>query len=504
MAGTNGRIDFAAAQPQLDGVTRVDGLDAPVTVRRDGFGIAHIRAENEHDAWFGMGYAAAQDRLWQMDYDRRRATGRWAEVAGGAAVAEDILARRLQLAEAAQVDVASMSASTRGMFEAYAAGSERVSGVGTAAAGGVRAHGDGTGAVGAVALGGRVQDPPRVHGQVAVEDGSGGAAGADRPGALRAARWSGAGGVAGDPAAGRGAGAVHGAARGGFRNRGRATGPARGRRGWLELVGGAWEPDDHRAAGVVQRLPPAAGGAQRLLAGARGLSGVRRDRGGVRRAAGLPALRAQRPGGLVDHAHGGGLSGPVHRTVRPGPAGALPNPRGVVAGRGAERDDCGAGRGAAADRCVADGARAAGVRGPARGAGAGAALHGHRRAVPGLRGIPADARGGDGGGAVRVPAGVGGPGQQLRGGGHDGEHRLHDAGPLAGAVVEGRAAVTGAGVDGRARMGGERAVRGDATGGQPTGGIHRHGEPGGAGRRTRRTSRTSSARRRGRSGSWRC
>ncbi len=122
MAGTNGRIDFAAAQPQLDGVTRVDGLDAPVTVRRDGFGIAHIRAENEHDAWFGMGYAAAQDRLWQMDYDRRRATGRWAEVAGGAAVAEDILARRLQLAEAAQVDVASMSASTRGMFEAYAAG----------------------------------------------------------------------------------------------------------------------------------------------------------------------------------------------------------------------------------------------------------------------------------------------------------------------------------------------------------------------------------------------
>ena len=122
MAGTNGRIDFAAAEPQLDGVTKVDGLDALVTVRRDGFGIAHIRAENEHDAWFGMGYAAAQDRLWQMDYDRRRATGRWAEVVGGAAVAEDILARRLQLAEAAQVDMAAMSASTRGMFEAYAAG----------------------------------------------------------------------------------------------------------------------------------------------------------------------------------------------------------------------------------------------------------------------------------------------------------------------------------------------------------------------------------------------
>lgn len=113
---------FTAAQPQLDGAVKVAGLDAPVTIRRDAFGIAHVRAAYEHDAWFGLGYACAQDRLWQMEADRRRATGRWAEIVGAAAVEEDVLARRLQLREAAQADVATMSAETRAMFESYAAG----------------------------------------------------------------------------------------------------------------------------------------------------------------------------------------------------------------------------------------------------------------------------------------------------------------------------------------------------------------------------------------------
>src|SRR6266511_1719695 len=100
----------------------VAGLRSPVVIRRDAYGIAHIRAENEHDAFFGQGFAAAQDRLWQMEYDRRRATGRWSEAVGRSGVAGDILARRLQLERAARADVAAMSPETRVMFEAYAAG----------------------------------------------------------------------------------------------------------------------------------------------------------------------------------------------------------------------------------------------------------------------------------------------------------------------------------------------------------------------------------------------
>lgn len=100
----------------------VPDLHAPVTVHRDHFGVAHVSAMDEHDAWFGQGFVSAQDRLWQMEYDRRRAAGRWAEMAGRGAVEGDALARRLQLRAAAQADVAAMPPQTCAVFEAYAAG----------------------------------------------------------------------------------------------------------------------------------------------------------------------------------------------------------------------------------------------------------------------------------------------------------------------------------------------------------------------------------------------
>jgi penicillin G amidase len=92
------------------------------TIRRDGYGVPHVRGETAAAAWFGMGYACARDRMFQMDYDRRRACGRWAEIAGPSAVGADVLARRLSLAAAAERDVAAMSPPLRAAFEAYAAG----------------------------------------------------------------------------------------------------------------------------------------------------------------------------------------------------------------------------------------------------------------------------------------------------------------------------------------------------------------------------------------------
>lgn len=100
----------------------IPGAHNPISIDRDGFGIPHIRAASERDVWFGMGFAAAQDRLWQMEYDRRRAVGRWAEVAGRAALPADRLARRMRITEAAQRDVAAMSDETQAMFTAYADG----------------------------------------------------------------------------------------------------------------------------------------------------------------------------------------------------------------------------------------------------------------------------------------------------------------------------------------------------------------------------------------------
>jgi penicillin G amidase len=94
-------------------------------ISRDGYGVPHVRAETAADAWAGMGYACAQDRLFQLDYDRRRACGRWAEIAGFTALSGDVLARRLGLATAAKLDLTVMSPPVRSAFEAYASGVNR-------------------------------------------------------------------------------------------------------------------------------------------------------------------------------------------------------------------------------------------------------------------------------------------------------------------------------------------------------------------------------------------
>jgi len=93
-----------------------------VTIVRDEFGVPRVRGETAAAAWHGMGYACARDRMFQMDYDRRRACGRWAEIAGPSAVSADIMARRLRLAAAAERDFAVMSPELRLALEAYADG----------------------------------------------------------------------------------------------------------------------------------------------------------------------------------------------------------------------------------------------------------------------------------------------------------------------------------------------------------------------------------------------
>jgi penicillin G amidase len=114
--------DLAAALPDLTSPQRLRGLTAAVDVWRDPDGVPHARATNTHDAFFAQGFAHAQDRLWHMEYDRRRAQGRWAELAGAAAAPQDVLARRLGLDRSARVDYEGAAAETRTMLEAYAAG----------------------------------------------------------------------------------------------------------------------------------------------------------------------------------------------------------------------------------------------------------------------------------------------------------------------------------------------------------------------------------------------
>ncbi len=98
------------------------GLSAPVEVMRDEWGIAHIRAGGEADAHFALGVVHAQDRLFQMELNRRRALGRAAEWLGAEAAEGDLLCRRLGMEAACRRDYAALGAPARSMLEAYAAG----------------------------------------------------------------------------------------------------------------------------------------------------------------------------------------------------------------------------------------------------------------------------------------------------------------------------------------------------------------------------------------------
>ena len=117
-----GSAELAAAIPRFSGTLQLQGLRASVEVYRDDLGIPYVRAENEHDAFFAQGFVTAQDRLWHMEFDRLRGSGRWAEAVGDSALEQDKLMRRFRLTASAKADCAVMDNHTRMVFDAYAAG----------------------------------------------------------------------------------------------------------------------------------------------------------------------------------------------------------------------------------------------------------------------------------------------------------------------------------------------------------------------------------------------
>ncbi|HEX5794357.1 MAG TPA: penicillin acylase family protein, partial [Geminicoccaceae bacterium] len=108
--------------PQVDGEIRVTGLAAPVTVVRDRWAIPHIEAASLLDLGFAQGFVHAQDRLWQMEFQRRLGAGRLAEVLGPAALPTDRFMRTLGLYRRAAAGLAHLAPATRARLEAYAAG----------------------------------------------------------------------------------------------------------------------------------------------------------------------------------------------------------------------------------------------------------------------------------------------------------------------------------------------------------------------------------------------
>ena len=116
------RADLEAALPDITSTIHAPGLHHGVEVVRDRWGIPHVRAATEDDAFFAQGFVTAQDRLWHMDYDRHRALGRWSEFAGESGLVEDRLMRTFGVERAAKADLAVSSEAAKAMLVAYAAG----------------------------------------------------------------------------------------------------------------------------------------------------------------------------------------------------------------------------------------------------------------------------------------------------------------------------------------------------------------------------------------------
>lgn len=110
------------AFPQTSGTITAAGLGGPVEVVRDAWGIPHIAARSARDLFFAQGFVHAQDRLWQMELNRRTASGRLSEILGEATLPTDRFLRTIGLRRAAEAHVAAISGRARDMLEAYAAG----------------------------------------------------------------------------------------------------------------------------------------------------------------------------------------------------------------------------------------------------------------------------------------------------------------------------------------------------------------------------------------------
>ncbi|AWN24185.1 penicillin acylase family protein [Deinococcus irradiatisoli] len=109
--------------PRLSGELNLPGLQGPVTITRDRWGVPHIVAErSDADAVYALGFVHAQDRLWQMEFQRRISQGRLSEVLGAAALPQDKFLRTWGFYRAAQSVLPALSLRSRALVSAYTRG----------------------------------------------------------------------------------------------------------------------------------------------------------------------------------------------------------------------------------------------------------------------------------------------------------------------------------------------------------------------------------------------
>ena len=116
------RLLLGRRLPITTGTLGVSGVNQPLLIRRDRYGIPYIEAQGDEDAWYGLGFCHGQDRAFQIEGLLRVVRGTLAELVGPAALPVDRLSRRIGFCHAAEQQLEALNDEVRHMLEAYVQG----------------------------------------------------------------------------------------------------------------------------------------------------------------------------------------------------------------------------------------------------------------------------------------------------------------------------------------------------------------------------------------------
>ncbi len=115
-------VHLLRSLPQLDGQHQLAGLSAPATITRDAADVTRIEGATALDTWRALGFVHAQERGWQLEFNRRLMRGELSEILGAATLDTDKLMRTLGIIPMAQKQLMGLSAATQAALQAYSEG----------------------------------------------------------------------------------------------------------------------------------------------------------------------------------------------------------------------------------------------------------------------------------------------------------------------------------------------------------------------------------------------